>query len=180
MNERTGRFLAAKGINVQHAVRSSVSMFATLLFAALILAGCDKPPPEEQLSAAGQALGDATSELADLNTRIEQTESSLDELREERRTQRDKVRTLEQRLEARATDVAIFRAVQSALLSDERLQEVAVAVDVEDRVVALSGIVRTQEQARRAVELSDQVAGVASVSSRIRVNDPKAGGNEDA
>ena len=165
---------------VQPAVRNSIGLCTALLLAVSILAGCSEPPPEEQLSAAGQALGDATSELADLNARIEQTEVMLDELRAERRKQRDRVHTFEKRLETHASDVAIFRAVQSALLSDAGLQEVAVAVDVEDRVVALSGIVRSPEEARRAVELSKQVAGVASVSSRIRVNDLKAGGNQDA
>lgn len=179
MNNEIGHFAVTNRACTEPSVRSETGLFTALLLAALMLAGCDKPPPEEKLGAAGRALGDAASELTDLNTRIEQTEIMLDELRAERRKQRDKVRTLEERLEARATDVAIFRAVQSTLLRDEQLQEVAVAVDVEDRVVALSGVVRTEEEARRAVELSQQVAGVASVDSRIRVNDPGAGGTDD-
>lgn len=144
------------------------------LMCAFLLAGCEKQAPETQLAAAGEALGEATTELSDLNSRIEQTEALLDQLRAERRQQRDRVRTLEQRLEARATDVAIFRAVQSALLGDEQLQDVAIFVDVEDGAVTLNGVVRSKEEADRAVTLSTETAGVNSVSTRIRVNDPQA------
>jgi len=153
---------------------------AAVFVAALMMSGCGKPAPETELAAAGEALGEATTELSDLNTRIEQTEVLLDELRAERRKQRDTVRTLEQRLEARATDVAIFRAVQTTLLNDEQLQEVAITVDVDDKVVTLGGVVRTKEEAGRAVNLSKQVAGVARVASRIRVNDPQAGDDAGA
>lgn len=152
----------------------AITLLATVA-AAFFLAGCDKPPPEAQLASAGKALGEATTELSDLDSRIEQTEALLFELRQDRRKQRDRVRTLEQRLEARATDVAVFRAVQTALLEDERLQDAAIAVDVEDGVVTLSGIVSTVEQAGHAVLISEETAGVESVSSRIQVNDPQAG-----
>ena len=151
-----------------------------VLVAAAMLAGCGKPAPETQLVAAGEALGEATTELSDLNTRIDRTEALLDELRAERRKQRDTVRTLEQRLEARATDVAIFRAVQTMLLNDEQLQEVAITVDVEDKAVTRGGVVRTMEEAALAVNLSKQVAGVARVASRIRVDNPQAGNDSGA
>jgi len=151
-----------------------------VLVAAAMLAGCGKPAPETQLAAAGEALGEATTELSDLNTRIDQTEALLDELRAERRKQRDTVRTLEQRLEARATDVAIFRAVQTMLLNNEQLQEVAITVDVEDKAVTLGGVVRTMEEAALAVNLSKQVAGVARVASRIRIDNPQAGNDSGA
>lgn len=148
---------------------------AVILLVAVILAACGKPPPEAELAAAGEALGEATTTLSDLDAQIAATEQRLDRLRAERRSQRDRVRTLEERLEARATDVAVFRAVQSALLDDERLEAVAIAVDVEDRNLTLTGEVRSREEAAHAVELSEQVTGVASVRSRLRVNDPRSG-----
>ena len=174
MNQKTGYFPATGWTPAGRASRGALGLATALLFAASLLAGCDQPPPEAQLSAAGEALGEATTELADLDSRIERTETMLDELRSERRKQRARVRTLEERLEARATDMAIFRAVQTALLGDEQLQDVAIAVDVEDKVVSLNGVVRTENQARRAVELSKRVAGIARVASRIRVDDPQA------
>lgn len=175
MNEQESNFAVARCATGQLTFRSAAGPLATVLVTALVLAGCGKPAPETQLVAAGEALGEATTELSDLDTRIEQTEILLDDLRAERRKQRDTVRTLEQRLEARATDVAIFRAVQTTLLNDEELQEVAITVDVEDKAVTLGGVVRTKEEAARAVSLSKQVAGVAGVVPRLRVDNPKAG-----
>lgn len=154
--------------------RRAAKSFGALALVATALAACEKAPPETQLAAAGEALGEATTELADLNTRIEQTETLLDQLRADRREQRDTVRTLEERLEARATDVAVFRAVQTALLDEPSLQNAAIAVDVEERAVTLSGVVRTQQEASQAVAIARQTAGVANVSSKIWINDPAA------
>lgn len=167
-------------MNKQVPISVTAGPLAATLAAALLLSGCGKPAPESELAEAGEALGEATTELTGLNTRIEETEMLLGELRAERRKQRDTVRTLEQRLEARATDVAIFRAVQTTLLNDEQLQEVAITVDVEDKAVTLDGVVRTKEEAGRAINLSKQVAGVASVASRIRVDDPRADSDSGA
>lgn len=174
MTKQTDHTKTVSHASILRGRRRAAGWLSASFLAALVLSGCDKPAPEAQLTAAGEALGEATTELADLDKRIEQTEELLDELRSERRKQRDTVRTLEQRLEARATDVAIFRSVQTALLGDERLQDVAIAVDVEDRAVTLSGLVRAPEQADQAVELSKQIAGVETVSSRIRVDDPQS------
>lgn len=144
-----------------------------LAAAALAVGGCEKSPPETRLERAGEALGQATTELANLDTRIEQTEALLNELRASRREQRDRVRTLEEVLDARATDVALFRAVQKALLDDDRLQAAAIAVTVEEGVVSLHGIVRTQAAKNRAVALASQTAGVHDVVSMIQIDDPQ-------
>lgn len=139
----------------------------------LFLSGCGKPAPEARLEAVGEALDDSTAELVDLDTRIRQTEAALERLRSERRRLRDEVRTLEQRLEARATDVALFRAVQGTLLENEDLQEAAIAVNVEDGAVTLSGVVRTEKELQQAVSIAKEVAGVGSVESKIRIDNPE-------
>lgn len=136
------------------------------------LSGCGKSTPEERLEAVGEDLSDSTSELESLNAQIEETEKKLAGLRDVRRDVRDRMRTLEQRLEARATDVAIFRAVQSALLADAVLSESAIGVSVDDGRVALTGVVRSDEEARRAVAIAMQTTGVNNVTSKIRVDDP--------
>ena len=155
-----------------------------MLGASLVLfafvSGCGKPAPEARLEAVGQALDDSAAELVDLNTRIRQTESELERLRSERRRLRDEVRTLEERLEARATDVALFRAVQGMLLESEGLQEAAIAVSVEDGTVTLRGVVRSVEELQQAVWIAKDVAGVASVESKIRIDNPAAQAKEGA
>ena len=147
---------------------------ATLI--AVTLTACGESTPEARLEAAGEDLSDSTSELASLNVQIEETETKLEQLRDERRDLRDRVRTLEERLEARATDVAIFRAVQSALLEDTSLAESAIGVSVDDGRVTLTGMVRSVEERAQALAIAKQIAGVASVSSKIRVNNPAATG----
>lgn len=157
-------------------LRTTICQLGIVTLVAATLSACGNSTPEARLEAVGEDLSDSTSQLDSLNTQIEETETMLDELRDDRRDLRDTVRTLEQRLEARATDVAIFRAVQSALLEDAMLSESAIAVNVEDGRVALTGVVRNKEEAQQALAVAKQIAGVDGVSSRIRVNDPAAPG----
>lgn len=146
--------------------------FGIVLLLFIVLSACGDSTPEARLEAVGDDLDETIDELINLDKQIEEIESNLGQLRSKRRDLRDKMRTLEQRLDARATDVAIFRAVQSALLEDSELQESAISVSVEDGAVTLTGVVRREEAARRAISLSKQTTGVHSVSSQIQVNDP--------
>lgn len=151
--------------------------FKTTWLAAIVLtlAACGQSTPEQRLEAAGEALEDTSSELETVTTRIDETEALLDELRSKKRKLTNKVRTLEQRVAARATDVALFRAVQGALLENDALSEAAIGVNVDDGEVTLRGVVRTQQQADTAVALAQQTAGVERVRSRIQIDDPAAG-----
>lgn len=150
-------------------ISSRLCRNSVLIMLLAVLCGCGDSPPESRLKAVGEDLESSASELEELNTRMEAAENELEELREQRRQLRDEVRTLEERLEARATDVAVFRAVQSALLNEEMLQESAVAVGVEDGTVTLSGIVRSEDELQQAVDIAREVAGVDRVRSKIRV-----------
>lgn len=155
-------------------LRRTLRQLALVTCVSLCLGGCGDSTPEARLEAAGDDLSDSATDLDNLNTRIEETESRLAKLRNDRRDLRDKVRTLEQRLAIRATDVAVFRAVQTAILEDETLQETAIGVSVEDGAVTLSGVVPTHEMTRRAIAIAKETAGVDRVSSSIQVNDPAA------
>ena len=72
----------------------------------------------------------------------------------------------------RATDVALFRAVQSALLEDESLQETGVSVSVEDGIVTLRGVVESADARDTARNIAQGVTGVETVVNRIRVEQP--------
>lgn len=162
----------ARQVTSDYMARPALRIILPLALATLALSGCAKPAPETQLERVGEALDDSTSQLENLNTRIDQSEALLEQLRQERRELKDEVRTLEQRLNARATDVAVFRAVQTALLNDDALQESAIAVSVEDRIVTLSGEVRSDAELQRSIEISKGIAGVTDVMSRLRVYKP--------
>lgn len=101
---------------------------------------------------------------------IEQHEQSLAELRKKRRHLRERLLTLEERVAARATEVAVFRAVQSALLEDEALSQRAISVDAEGGVVVLNGLVSSDQEEMLAVRVANAVPGVEAVRSRIEID----------
>ncbi len=136
------------------------------------LSGCQTEPPEDRLIAVGEALSDTSEEIVNLEAEIEVHEDALDQLRTERRKSKARLQNLEERLEARATDVAIFRAVQTALLESAALQESAISVGVEDGKVTLRGIVDGAAKREQALELARNTAGVDAVVSRILVDKP--------
>ena len=117
----------------------------------------------------GEALDTSSAQLADLKAQIRNTETLLEGLRDRRREVRDRVRTLEERLEIEATDVAIFRAVQSELLASDDLAETAIAVDVDEGAVTLRGTVDSTPELSLALDIARAVDGVASVASLLRV-----------
>ncbi len=143
---------------------------ALLLALSVTVSACDKPAPEERLVDAGRELADSTNRLEELSSEINNHETRLSELREERRKLRSRLTTLEERLEQRATDLAIFRAVQSALLADPSLETTLVAANVEDRVVTLTGLVNASTEQATATRIARETPGVESVVSRIVVD----------
>jgi osmotically-inducible protein OsmY len=66
-------------------------------------------------------------------------------------------------------DARIAAAVKSALLADPDLGLRAIAVDVERGVITLSGVVRSADEAQRAVHVSGTAAGVREVKSALKV-----------
>ena len=144
-------------------------MLAISLIALGLLAGCSRPAPEEQLIEAVQDVEDMQSRLEFLAEEIDSHEEALEQLRKERQRARAKLMTLEERLQRRATDLAIFRAAQSALLEDDGLKEAAVSASVEDGVVTLTGSVSSAEEERIATGLVRAVPGVESTVSRLQI-----------
>lgn len=144
------------------------------LIALFALAGCQPQTPEERLEAAGDALEESEDSLESVEQRIAEHEDALARLTKQRRKLKNRVLTLEERVAKRATDVALFRSVQSGLLEAEELSQSAIAVDAEDGVVRLSGLVSSEAEEAAAVRIARAVPGVASVQSRIDVEPPES------
>lgn len=70
-------------------------------------------------------------------------------------------------------DASLTAAVQRKLTSDRISNFARVAVDAEQGIVHLSGIVQTSEQRLRAEELAKQVKGVTRVDNSLRVQTAK-------
>lgn len=157
-------------------MKTGTSAFSKTLAAAgaaLLLAACSGESPESRLSEAGEQVEEVEDDLASLKARIDETEQTLDRLRARRSNMKDRLRTLEERLAARATDVALFRAVQSALLDEPGLKETAINVLVEDSVVTLVGSVPSAADRERALEIARNTPGAAEIRSRLRIDDPQ-------
>lgn len=149
-----------------------------LLTSAALFAACSRPAPEEQLIEAGQDVSDAQSRLASVNSSIQEHQDAILELSKERKRLRDSLLTLEERLQQRATDLAIFRAAQTALLNSPQLRQAAVMVSVDEAIVTLTGVVGNDEQQRLASDIVKSVPGVKSTVNRLEIeNEQIAAGN---
>ncbi len=144
--------------------------------AAVVIGGlgaCGGETPEARLSDAGEKVEEAEESLTSIEARIDEHEAALDRLRDRRRKMKDRLQSLEERLADRATDVALFRSVQSALLEEDNLRETAINVLVEDSVVTLVGSVPSAGERERALSIARETPGVAEVESRLRIDNPK-------
>ncbi len=156
--------------------RAAAPALALVLLAAL---ACGDADPEAKLEAAGRALTDARAEVQEAQERVESrkqalevAEQELEEARKQLRGAEKKLAEVETRIDLRATDAALFRAVQSRLLKDEKLERVAVAARVEKGVVTLTGQVPDAKLRERAAEITRATPGVAAVENRIQVGTP--------
>lgn len=150
---------------------SNWSVLALGIVSVGALAACSPPAPEERLINVAEDVSDMQGQLQSLNEEIAGHEQAIQELREQRQQARKQLLSLEERLELRATDLAIFRAAQSALLDEPTLQAAAVVANVEDGVVTLTGSVATNEEKQNAVAIAKSVPGVRSTVVRLQLID---------
>lgn len=153
-------------------------------FAAAVLCACGggDAAPEQQLAEAREQLEEARSEVQGLEQKVEEkreavgeAEQSLSEAREELATAEQDLRAARAEIDEQATNVALFRAVQRALLQSEALEDYAIRVEVRDGVVTLHGVVDQSGQAETAREIAQSQTGTAEVRSDIRVREAQSG-----
>jgi osmotically-inducible protein OsmY len=157
------------------------SLWLTFPLIVLLAAACGEPDPEEALRKASAALEEREAVLAVAQSELGASEASLEEAEESRDRAVQAVRDAEVRLTAAEDDVAqyakddvLFRTVQRRLLEEAALEGVAIAAEVESRVVTLTGTVGDAELRDLAVSLADETPGVARVESRIEVLEERA------
>lgn len=136
-----------------------------------LLGACSKPAPEERLIEVGQDVSDMQTRLKLIDAEITTHENAIQQLRKERQNAKAKLMTLEERLQRRATDLAIFRAAQSALLDEPTLQEAAVLASVEDGIVTLNGSVSSAQEEQKATDIVRAIPGVESTVVRLQLID---------
>lgn len=158
-----------------HATRSrprsqrAISFVALLQGSALLLGclGCDgEPPPEQRLAQTREQLAEVSREVGTLEAKVERRREAVREAEDALARARDELEESEQelarvrsRLDEHATRVAVFRAVQKALLEREALEDYAIRVEVADGRVTLRGEVDEQKQADAALEVARNAIG---------------------
>lgn len=115
----------------------------------------DAAERREALEREERSFAEATREHEQAARRLEQARKRLGDLRRE--------------IAREVTDVALFRHIQKSLLEEKSLSDVAIAVQVEEHVVTLSGRVPDAERKRTALRLAKQTPGVLELRDRIEV-----------
>jgi hyperosmotically inducible protein len=67
-------------------------------------------------------------------------------------------------------DATITARVKTALLNDPQVGGMKIDVDTTQGVVTMSGIVKSDAEASRAIQLARQASGVKDVKSTLQVN----------
>lgn len=147
-----------------------------------LITACGADPPEERLDEAGESLEDAREERSEARNELESARARVaaaeQELHDARRALRDaekRVAAAGSRVEQRATDVALFRAVQSRILRAEPLEEEAIGVRVEQGVVTLQGRVSDPDARDVALEVARSTPGVERVRDRLELQGREGG-----
>ena len=72
-------------------------------------------------------------------------------------------------------DTTITTRVRTALLNDRTVNGSTIEVSTVNRVVTLSGRVRTAQERERAVAIASGTGGVADVRSQLQIDGPSGG-----
>jgi osmotically-inducible protein OsmY len=157
------------------AVRSPRAGLGTLLVAVALAGGCGGGDEEEfrraaqALTAARESVEQGQRAVEERRARLEVAQAELAQAERQLREAEERLREAESRVDLKATDAALFRAVQKRLLEDERLRHVAIDADVRRGVVELRGSVPDERSAAAALEVARSVPGVMRVENRVNV-----------
>lgn len=69
----------------------------------------------------------------------------------------------------RTDDAALTARVKAKLLAEESIEGTQIDVDTQNGVVFLNGVVDTEDQKQKAVELAENTEGVQDVEDNLRV-----------
>ncbi len=161
-------------------------MGALSLVFSLALAGCGNTSVEEQLVRAEEILRDARGGVLEARELVESKAGVLESAQADLAQAREALAEAEAQLvqaesavDFQATDALLFRGIQRKLLTEDRLEQVAIRVEVSRGVVTLLGSVPDPETRAAALEIAREFSGVASVNDGISVRAPDVAAQGD-
>ncbi len=164
--------------------RLQMGMAALVLSTAL--AGCGDTSVEEELVRAEGILRETRGAVLEAHEEVQTREKALEtagvDLNQARRALSEAEAQLaqaESAVDLQATDALLFRGIQRKLLEEERLEQVAIRVEVNKGVVTLHGSVYDPESRTTAIEIARDFPGIASVEDRIDIRTADVGAEGD-
>ena len=161
-------------------------MGALSLVFSLAFAGCGNSSVEEQLVRAEEILRDARGGVLEARELVEgkagvleSAQTDLAQAREALAEAEAQLVQAESAVDFQATDALLFRGIQRKLLTEDRLEQVAIRVEVSRGVVTLRGSVPDPETRAAAFEIARGFPGVASVNDGISVRAPDVAAQGD-
>ena len=155
--------------------RARIRAILVTVAAALSFA-CGGSDPEAELAEASEAADAARAEVETTRAAVEKREAEMKEAQQRLAEARAALLEAQQEFAKReqtvgrsATDAVLFRTVQKRLLEDGQLESVAIAANVTDGVVTLTGSVPNAGLSERAALIAGETPGVSSVTNRVRV-----------
>ena len=152
----------------------------------LAFGACGGTSVEDELAQAEEILGEAREGVLEARDAVKAKEEAVERARADLEQAGEALRQAEVQLEQaesgvdlQATDALLFRGIQRELLDEERLERVAIRVEVSKGVVMLRGLVPDPETRAAAIEIAREFPGVASVTDGIRVQEPDVAAQGD-
>ncbi len=153
---------------------------------ALAFGACGGTSFEDELAQAEEILGEAREGVLEARGAVKAKEDVVESARADLEQAGEALRQAEVQLEQaesgvdlQATDALLFRGIQRELLDEERLERVAIRVEVSKGVVTLRGLVPYPETRAAAIEIAREFPGVASVTDGISVKEPDVAAQGD-
>ncbi len=125
----------------------------------------------EQLDEIRETVKEARAEVEEHEAVVAEAEAELAGAREALAAAEEELSTAQAEVGLHATDEVLFREVQSRLLDDELLEDLAISARVEKGVVTLSGEAQSEDQRSRAGDIARDIPGVISVDNLVKVTE---------
>lgn len=152
---------------------------AFLLVVTFAVVGCSETPLDQYrdaMDAVAQAREDVTDEKAEvveLREELADLKEQLNEAVAELENERAELNHARQVAAERATDQVLFNVIQNKLLDDDRFEQAAIAVGVDNGVVTLTGMVPDAATREAAGKVAASQAGVTDVVMKLTVKGAK-------
>ncbi|MBK8640215.1 MAG: BON domain-containing protein [Chromatiaceae bacterium] len=139
---------------------TKVGLVTASLALVLIAVGCDKNDSAEQ---AGKKIDQAAARSG------EAIEKAGDKASTKLDTAKEAIGDKAEAAGVYMSDAAITTQIKAGLLADSTLKSLQIHVTTTNGVVALSGVVDSQQSIDRSLEIARGIKGVASVENRLVV-----------